>query len=103
MIAKVLGYALCDFIFLPWFYKTGHSITAPALVTIFGFIIYSVIFYMAIPMAVSGLATLLDIRYGGTTGLIVQFAIFGVGLILYVLSRFLVYKISYKRLEKLDF
>ena len=68
-----------------------------------GFIVYSIVFYMAIPMAVPGLAMLLDIRYGGTTGLIVQFAVFGVGLAFYVLSRFLVYKISYKRLEKLDF
>lgn len=98
----ILGYALSDLIFIPWFYKTGKSIVAPTLVTIIFFIVYSSLFEMVLPMSIPELAVLLDVSAGGTTGLIVQFAILLLGIIAYVLLRMLTLGVAAKRLEMLD-
>lgn len=99
----IVGYALSDLIFIPWFYKTGKSITLPALVTIFFYAIYSVVFCLVLPKSIPGLATLLDVSSGGTTGLIVQFSVLGFAIAFYFAIRFLVYRISARELEKIDF
>ena len=98
----ILGYALSDLIFIPWFYKTGKSIIAPTLVTIIFFIAYSMVLEMILPMSVPELAALLDVSAGGNTGLIVQFAILVLGIVAYVLLRLLTLGVSAKRLEILD-
>ena len=57
---------------------------------------------MVLPMSVPELAALLDVSAGGTTGLIVQFAILIFGIAGYVLLRFLTLSVAAKRLEILD-
>lgn len=98
----ILGYALSDLIFIPWFYKTGKSIIGPTLVTMLFFIAFSMVLEMIVPMSVPTLATLLDVKAGGTTGLIVQFAILLFGILAYVLLRLLIFNVSAKRLENID-
>lgn len=98
---SLLGYAVADLIFFPIYYKRGKSIVMSTLFTILGFAAYLMVFTVAIPFIPGGgewyIKTLCY------SGLGIQFAILGVVLALYTLIHYLVYKISYKELEKVDF
>ena len=96
----LLGYAIADLIFFPIYYKKGKSIVMSTLFTILGFIVYLSIFTIAMPYMPGGetyTKILCDSGYG------IQFIILGAALVLYIIIHILVYKISAKRLELVDF
>ena len=96
----IIGYAVADLIFFPIYYKHGKSIVMSTLFTILGFVIYmSVATLGLVFIPVVGPAYLEFL----TGKLWIQFVLLGGALILYVLIHYLVYKISAKRLEKVDF
>ena len=96
----IIGYAIADLIFFPIYYKNGKSIVMSTLFTILGFIVYIAIFTIALPY-IPGFDWYVDTL--SIKGIGVQFIIFGAALFIYVLIHILVYKISSKRLEKVDF
>ena len=95
----IIGFAIADLIFFPIYYKNGKSIVMSTLFTILGFVFYLGIFTIAIPF-IPGLEGYKNVLTGN---LGIQFAILGGALIIYVLIHWLVYRISAKRLEKVDF
>ena len=96
----IIGYALADLIFFPIYYKRGKSIVMSTLLTIIGFVVYIAIFTIAIPYipGAEGYKKILC-----DSGIGIQFAFLGGALVIYVLLHLLVYKVSVKRLEKVDF
>lgn len=96
----IIGFAVADLIFFPIYYKNGKSIVMSTLLTILGFVAYLGIFTIAIPYipGCEGYKTLLC-----DSGVGIQFAFLGGALVISVLIHFLVYRISSKRLEKVDF
>ncbi len=95
----LIGYAIADSIFFPIYYKRGKSIVMSTLFTILGYAVYIAIFTIALPY-VPGLGY---IELLCESGLAVQFGFLAGAILIYVLLHFLVYKISSKRLEKVDF
>lgn len=95
----IVGYAIADLIFFPIYYKRGKAIVSSTLFMILGFVIYLGIFTIALPF-IPGCQGYTDVLSGniGT-----QFAILAGALVFYVLIHIAVYKISSKRLEKVDF
>ena len=96
----IIGYAIADLIFFPIYYKHGKSIVMSTLLTILGFVTYIIVFTVVIPYikGLEGYKTFLC-----DSGLGYQFIVLGVALLIYAATHFLVYKISAKRLEKVDF
>lgn len=92
----LLGYAIADIIFFPIYYKHGKSIVMSTLFTILGFVVYIGIFTIGLPF-IPGLDILNNLHLG------IQFAILGGAILISFLLHFVVYKISSKRLEKVDF
>ena len=96
----IIGYAIADLIFFPIYYKHGKSIVMSTLLTILGFVTYIIVFTVVIPYikGLEGYKTFLC-----DSGLGYQFIVLGVALLIYAVAHILVYKISAKRLEKVDF
>ena len=96
----LFGYTLADLIFFPIYYKNGRSIVLSTLMMLLGFVIYLAVFTIIIPYipGCEGYKTFLENENIG-----IQFALLGGVLVLYVLLHYLVYRISAKRLEKVDF
>ena len=96
----LLGYTLADLIFFPIYYKNGRSIVLSTLMMLLGFIIYLAVFTIIIPYipGCEGYKTFLENENIG-----IQFALLGGVIVLYVALHYLVYRISAKRLEKVDF
>ena len=92
----IIGYGIADLIFFPIYYKNGKSIVMSTLFTIFGFIAYLGIFTIALPY-IPGLEFLNNMHIG------IQFGILAAAILISFLLHFVVYKISSKRLEKVDF
>lgn len=92
----IIGYAIADLIFFPIYYKNGKSIVMSTLMMILGFVLYLGIFTIGLPF-IPGLEWINELS------LYVQFIILGVSLIIYIALHLVVYKVSYKRLEKVDF
>ena len=92
----IIGYGIADLIFFPIYYKNGKSIVMSTLFTIFGFIAYLGIFTIALPY-IPGLEFLNNMHLG------IQFGILAAAILISFLLHFVVYKISSKRLEKVDF
>lgn len=92
----IIGYALADLIFFPIYYKKGKSIVMSTLFTIIGFVIYIGITTIGLPY-IPGLEILNTLHIG------IQFGIFALSLLITFALHFAVYKISSKRLEKVDF
>ena len=92
----IVGYAIADLIFFPIYYKKGKSIVMSTLFTIIGFVIYIGIFTIGLPY-VPGLEIMNDMHLG------IQLAILGGAILISFLFHLLVYRISSKRLEKVDF
>lgn len=97
----IIGYAIADLIFLPAYYKNGRNILLPTLVTIIGFALYIMTVTVAIPyLPVIGepyKVFLCD------SGIWIQFIFLAIALLFYFLMHVIVYKVSSKRLEKVDF
>lgn len=92
----LIGYAIADIIFFPIYYKHGKSIVMSTLFTILGFVVYIGIFTIGLPF-IPGLDFLNNLHLG------IQFAVLGGAILISFLLHFVVYKISSKRLEKVDF
>ena len=92
----IVGYAIADLIFFPIYYKHGKSIVMSTLLTILGFVVYIGIFTIGLPY-VPGLEIMNQLHIG------IQFICLGAAIGLSALVHCLVYKISSKRLEKVDF
>ena len=95
----IIGYAVADLIFFPIYYRNGKSIVMSTLFTILGFVMYIAIFTIAIPY-IPGMSWYTDLL---TNNLGVQFIILGASLLIYILIHIIVYKVSSKKLEKVDF
>lgn len=92
----IIGYAIADLIFFPIYYKHGKSIVMSTLLTIFGFVVYICLFTIGLPY-IPGLGFLNNLHIG------IQFAILGLALLISFGMHVIVYHISSKRLEKVDF
>ena len=96
----LIGFSIADLIFFPIYYKNGRSIVKSTLFTILGFVLYIGLFTIGLPY-IPGCEWYLKILSG--SGLGVQFIILGVALAIYVGLHYLVYRVSSKRLEMVDF
>ena len=92
----IIGYAIADLIFFPIYYKHGKSIVMSTLFTILGFVIYIGIVTIGLPF-IPGLEILNNLHIG------IQFAVLAGAIILSFVFHIFVYRISSKRLEKVDF
>ena len=92
----IVGYAIADLIFFPIYYKHGKSIVMSTLLTILGFVVYIGVVTIGLPY-VPGLQILNQLHIG------IQFVCLAVAIGLSFLAHYFVYKISAKRLEKVDF
>ena len=92
----IIGYAIADLIFFPIYYKKGKSIVASTLLTILGFVIYIGVFTVALPY-VPGLEFLNNLHIG------IQFGVLAGALVVSFALHLVVYKVSSKHLEKVDF
>ena len=93
----IIGYALADLIFFPIYYKHGKSIVASTLCTILGFLTYLGIFTLGLPYAIPGGAY---IKF--FTNPIVQIVALVVAVVVSFSLHYANYKISAKRLERVD-
>ena len=96
----IIGFAIADLIFFPIYYKKGKSIVMSTLFTILGFVIYIFLFTVMFPLIPGFEAYKWGLSYAGV---IYQLIFLAGALLLYVVIHYLVYKISSKRLEKVDF
>ena len=96
----LVGFSLADLIFFPIYYKKGKSIVMSTLLTILAFILYLSIATIAIPY-IPGCEGYVNLLCNSGVG--IQFAFLGGALLLYALIHYLVYRISSKRLELVDF
>lgn len=92
----IIGYALADLIFFPIYYKKGKSIVMSTLLTIIGFVVYICLFTIGLPY-IPGLEIMNNMHIG------IQFAILAGAVIFSLVIHIVVYRISSKRLEKVDF
>ena len=92
----LVGFALADLIFFPIYYKNGKSIVMSTLLMILGFVIYLGVFTIGLPY-IPGCEWINELPIW------IQFIALGVSLILYAVLHLAVYKISAKRLERVDF
>lgn len=93
----IIGYAVSDLIFFPIYYRRGKSIVGSTLATIFGFIAYICITTIALPYIITSAFTFLYDHIW------VQVIILVASLVVYFLIHIAVYKISSKKLERVDF
>ena len=98
LAVAIVGFALADLIFFPIYYKNGKSIVMSTLLTILGFIVYLAVFTIALPFIIDPKNEVCN-----SIPLWIQFLFLGGALIVYVIIHFFVYKISAKKLEKVDF
>ena len=92
----LVGYAIADIIFFPIYYKHGKSIVMSTLFTILGFVVYIGVFTIGLPF-IPGLDILNNLHLG------IQFAILIAAILISFALHIIVYKVSAKRLEKVDF
>ena len=96
----LVGFALCDLIFFPIYYKHGKSIVMSTLFTIIGFILYIGVTTLVIPLVPGGEGYMNLFCYSGPGP---QFIALGIALVVYVAIHFVVYFVASKNLEKVDF
>ena len=92
----IIGYAIADLIFFPIYYKKGKSIVMSTLFTILGFVVYIGVFTIGLPF-VPGLEFLNNLY------ICIQFGVLAGALLISFALHLVVYKVSSKRLEKVDF
>ncbi len=92
----IIGYAIADLIFFPIYYKKGKSIVMSTLFTILGFVVYIVAFTIGLPY-IPGLEILNNLHIG------IQLGALGGALLISFIFHLVVYKVSSKRLEMVDF
>ena len=98
-----VGYGFADLIFFPIYYKHGKSIVASTLLTILGFVIYIGIFTIGLPIVSDSIEAMKWFNEFFCGPIWKQFIVLAVALLIYFALHILVYKISAKELEKVDF
>lgn len=93
----IIGYAISDLIFFPIYYRKGKSIVGSTLATLLGFIAYIGITTIALPYIIKDAFAFLYEH------LWVQAIILVASLVVYFVIHIAVYKISSKKLERVDF
>ena len=96
----IVGFTIADIIFFPIYYKNGKSIVMSTLFTIFGFVAYIALFTIAF-CYIPGMEWYYE--FMSFADLWIQFIVLAGALVIYVAVHFLVYKISARRLERVDF
>ncbi len=96
LAVAIVGYAIADLIFFPIYYKKGKSIVMSTLLTILGFVIYIGAFTIALPY-IPGLEFLNNLHIG------IQFGALSGALLVSLALHMVVYKVSSRRLERVDF
>ena len=96
----LIGYAIVDLIYFAIYYKKGKSIVMSTLLTILGFVLYIGIFTIIIPYipGCEGYKTFLE-----NPKIWIQFILLLASVLIYVAIHIVVYKVSSKELEKVDF
>ena len=92
----IVGYAIADLIFFPIYYKHGKSIVMSTLFTILGFVVYIGVSTIGLPY-VPGLQILNQLHIG------IQFICLGAAIGISFALHTIVYRVSSKRLERVDF
>ena len=92
----IVGFSIADLIFFAKYYKNGKSIVGSTLLTILGFAGYLGIFTIGMPY-IPGL------EFTNQLPLWVQFICLAVALGIYAAMHVVVYKVSSKELERVDF
>ena len=92
----IVGFSIADLIFFAKYYKNGKSIVGSTLLTILGFLTYLGIFTIGMPY-IPGL------EFTNQLPLWVQFICLAVALGIYAAMHVVVYKVSSKELEQVDF
>ena len=92
----IIGYAIADIIFFPIYYKHGKSIVMSTLFTILGFVIYIGVTTIGLPF-IPGLTILNNLHIG------IQFGVLAGALLVSFALHLVVYRVSSKRLEMVDF
>ena len=92
----IVGFSIADLIFFAKYYKNGKSIVGSTLLTILGFLTYLGIFTIGMPF-IPGL------EFTNQLPLWVQFICLAVALGIYAAMHVVVYKVSAKELEQVDF
>ena len=92
----IIGYAIADLIFFPIYYKKGKSIVMSTLFTIIGFVIYIGVVTIGLPY-IPGLEILNNLHIG------IQVGVVAGAILLSLALHIVVYKVSSKRLENVDF
>ena len=95
----LIGYSFADLIFFSVYYKHGKSIVGSTLLTILGFVFYLGIFTVAVPY-IPGIEWYSNFLSGPIWQ---QFIVLFASLIIYFFIHLLVYKVSSKELEQVDF
>jgi len=91
-------YGIFNIIFFPMFYKTGHKIGLPAIFSITATVLYAGAVEMGV-LLIPKLNYALD--YPAPETLIWKLATLAVGIVFYIVTGILSYKLSAKRFEKL--
>lgn len=99
LAAYLISLAVYDLIYLPWFYKTGKSIILNMFVGMICVVAVAAI------LTVVPYYTFLDaITFGGeNANYLLQFLLLGLGIAIWIGSKFLVGYLSARNLKKLDF
>ena len=92
----LVGFALADLIFFPIYYKHGKSIVMSTLLTILGFVVYLGVTTIALPY-------IIGVEASNSIPLWIQFIALAGAIVLSALIHILVYRISSKLLERVDF
>ena len=92
----LVGFAIADLIFFPIYYKNGKSIVMSTLLMILGFVVYVGIFTIGLPY-------IPGCEWINQLPLYVQFIALAVSIIIYAALHIVVFKVSSKRLERVDF
>ena len=92
----LVGFALADLIFFPIYYKHGKSIVMSTLLTILGFVVYLGVTTIALPY-------IIGVEASNSIALWIQFIVLAGAIVLSALIHILVYRISSKLLERVDF
>ena len=97
LAVAIVGFAVADLIFFPLYYRNGKSIVMSTLFTILGFAIYII-------SATIGLPAVPEIKHIMVeSGIGIQFAFLAGAIALSAGLHYLAYRISYKKLELVDF
>ncbi|MCQ2753037.1 MAG: ABC-2 transporter permease [Bacilli bacterium] len=93
----IVGYLMVNAIFFLMFYKKGRSITAPTLISTFGYIIYIAIFTLILPGFAPGFQEVFVLSTPAF-----QCIFLGVAIVLYIVGMYLIYRKASQELEQAD-